>query len=129
METTTIWKGGKAFTSHYKGERIDIDGNGFSPKALLLTGLAGCTGIDLVSLLEKMRVPFGDIEIVVKTEQTAEHPKVFRDIHVVYKVKTGEENREKVKKAIDLSLVKYCGVAAMLQKNSSIDYTIELIDL
>ena len=127
METTTIWKSGNAFTSQYKTSSIEIDGDGFSPKALLLTGLAGCTGIDLVSLLEKMRVPFGGIEINVQTETTTEHPKVFLDIHMVYKVKTGEENRDKVKKAIDLSLEKYCGVAAMLQKASSIDYTIELI--
>jgi putative redox protein len=127
METLTTWKSGNAFTSQYKTSSIETDGNGFSPKALLLTGLAGCTGIDLVSLLEKMRVPFGGIEIKVQTETTTEHPKVFQDIHVVYKVKTGEENRDKVKKAIDLSLEKYCGVAAMLQKNSPIDYTIELI--
>lgn len=127
METTTIWKSGHAFTSSYNSHVIEVDGNGFSPKALLLTGLAGCSGIDLVDLMEKMRVPFGSVEIAVKTEQTEEHPRVFRDIHVVYRVKTGEENRDKVKKAIDLSLEKYCGVAAMLQKNSKIDYTIELI--
>ena len=126
MQTTTTWKTGNAFTSRYNESEIEIDGDGFSPKALLLTGLAGCSGIDLVSLLEKMRVPFGSISIVTKTEQTDEHPKVFRDIHLVYKVQTGEENREKVKKAIDLSLEKYCGVAAMLQKNSSINYSIEL---
>lgn len=126
METTTIWKSGDAFTSYYKDAAIEVDGDGFSPKALLLTGLAGCSGIDLVSLMEKMRVPFGGVEIVVRTVQTDEHPRVFKDIHVVYRVKTGEENRDKIKKAIDLSLEKYCGVAAMLQKNSSIDYTIEL---
>lgn len=127
METTTIWKSGNAFTSTYKDSTIEIDGDGFSPKALLLTGLAGCSGIDLVSLLQKMRVPFGSIEIKVTTEQTTEHPKVFRDLHLVYIVKTGEENRDKVKKAIDLSLEQYCGVAAMLRKNSGIAYTIELI--
>lgn len=127
MKTVTTWKSGQAFTSNYKDATIEVDGDGFSPKALLLTGLAGCSGIDLVSLLEKMRVPFGGIEITTQTEQTEEHPRVFKDIHLGYHVKTGEENRDKVKKAIDLSLEKYCGVAAMLQKNSSIHYTIELI--
>ena len=127
MQTITTWKSGKAFTSQYKESQIEIDGDGFSPKALLLTGLAGCTGIDVESLLEKMRVPFGSMEITATTETTEEHPKVFKAIHLVYKIKTGEENRDKVKKAIDLSLEKYCGVAAMLQKNSAIDYTIELI--
>ncbi|RPD46574.1 MULTISPECIES: OsmC family protein [Chitinophagaceae] len=127
MQTTTTWKSGNAFTSTYKGEQIEIDGDGFSPKALLLTGLAGCSGIDLVSLLEKMRVPFGSVAIDAVTEQTDEHPRVFKAINLVYRVQTGEENRDKVAKAIDLSLEKYCGVAAMLQKNSPITYTIELL--
>ncbi|OLY91519.1 putative redox protein [Cnuella takakiae] len=128
METTTVWKSAHAFTSTYNNSTIEIDGNGYSPKALLLTGLAGCTGIDLVDLLEKMRVPHGGVEIKVQTEQTSEHPRVFKDIHIVYRVKTGAENRDKVKKAIDLSLEKYCGVSAMLQKNSKIDYSIELLE-
>jgi putative redox protein len=125
--TQTTWKGGLAFESTYKNSSINIDGNnGFSPKALLLTGLAGCAGIDVVSMLEKMRVPFADLEIEVQTEQTETDPKVFKDLHMIFRLKTGEENREKVKKAIDLSLEKYCGVAAMLRKNSSISYIIEL---
>ena len=99
---------------------------GFSPKALLLSGLAGCTGIDVVDVLEKMRVPFADLKIEIETEQTTEHPRVFKDIHINYIITTGEENRDKVKKAIDLSLEKYCGVSAMLKKNSKIGYTITL---
>lgn len=127
MITQTTWKGGKAFESTYKDSSIQIDGsNGFSPKALLLTGLAGCTGIDIVNILEKMRVPFANLEIKVQTEQTEADPKVFKEIHIIFRLRTDEENREKVKKAIDLSLEKYCGVAAMLRKNSSISYTIEL---
>jgi putative redox protein len=126
MKTTTVWKSGKAFKSAYNNNTIESDGDGFSPKALLLTGLAGCAGIDVVMILEKMRVPFANLEIDVETEQTDTEPKVFKDIMMVFKVKTGDENREKVKKAIDLSLEKYCGVAAMLQKHSAIDYKIEL---
>ena len=127
MRTTTIWKSGNAFDSFQKEAKIEIDSNGgFNPKALLLSGLAACTGIDLVSLLEKMRVPFADLTIEAETSQTEDHPRVFRDIHLKYMIRTGEENLEKVKKAIDLSLEKYCGVAAMLKKNSKIDYTISL---
>jgi putative redox protein len=125
--TQTTWKGGLAFESNSKTSSIQIDGNnGFSPKALLLSGLAGCAGIDVVGILEKMRVPFASLEIDVQTEQTDADPKIFKDIHMVFRLKTGEENRGKIKKAIDLSLEKYCGVAAMLKKNSSIFYTIEL---
>lgn len=127
MKTTTIWKSGKAFDSFKDNSKIEIDGGGgFNPKALLLSGLAGCSGIDVVEILEKMRVPFADLAIEVETEQTTEPPKVFKDIHINYIITTAEENRDKVKKAVDLSLDKYCGVSAMLQKNSKIDYTITI---
>jgi putative redox protein len=125
MKTTTTWKTAHAFGSVQNQSTIQLDGTtGFSPKALLLTGLAGCTGIDVVDILEKMRVPFASLEIDAEAEQTDEHPRVFKTIHLTYKLKTEEEYREKIQKAIDLSLEKYCGVAAMLKKNSSIEYEI-----
>ncbi|MBB1283551.1 OsmC family protein [Flavisolibacter sp. BT320] len=129
MKTTTIWKGGTAYESLQNGAKVELNaGTGFSPKALLLTGLAGCSGIDVVEILEKMRVPFADLEIDAEAEQTEDHPRVFTTIHLTYKVKTEEENREKIRKAIDLSLEKYCGVAAMLKKNSAIEYSIILVE-
>jgi putative redox protein len=125
MKTTTVWKTGHAFDSFQHQSKIEIDSaTGFGPKALLLTGLAGCSGIDVVDILEKMRVPFADLTIDAEAEQTAEHPKVFKTIHLTYRVKMEAEHREKLKKAIDLSLEKYCGVAAMLKKNSRIEYEI-----
>lgn len=127
MKTTTIWKSGHAFDSYQHGAKIEIDAKtGFGPKALLLAGLAGCSGIDVVEVLEKMRVPFADLQIDAEAEQTDEHPRVFKDIHLTYRIKAEEDQREKVKKAIDLSLEKYCGVAAMLNKNSDIHYEIVL---
>lgn len=128
MKTITSWKSGQAFDSYKDNSKIEIDGRGgFNPKALLLSGLAGCSGIDVVEVLEKMRVPFADLQIEVEAEQTDEHPRVFKDIHMNFKIKTEEENRDKVKKSIDLSLDKYCGVAAMLKKNSDIHYTITIL--
>ena len=125
MKTTTIWKTGQAFESFQNHSKIEIDAKaGFSPKALLLSGLAGCTGIDVVEILEKMRVPFADLQVDAEAEQTDEHPRVFKFITLTYRITTGEENREKIKKAIDLSLEKYCGVAAMLKKSSRIQYEI-----
>ena len=125
MKTTTVWKTGHSFNSTQNSSKIEIDArNGFSPKALLLSGLAGCTGVDVVDILEKMRVPFADLQIEAQADQTEEHPRVFKAINLTYHLKTGEENRDKVKKAIDLSLEKYCGVAAMLKKNSPIEYEI-----
>ena len=123
MKTTTVWKGGKAYDSFQNGAKIQLDsGVGFGPKALLLTGLAGCSGIDVVEILEKMRVPFANLEIDAEAEQTDEHPKVFKTIYLTYKIKAEESQRDKIIKAIDLSLDKYCGVAAMLKKNSEIRY-------
>lgn len=128
MKTTTIWKKGMAFESRQSNNaKIEIDSKGgFSPKALLLSGLAGCSGVDVVDVLEKMRVPFSDLKIDIETEQTEEHPRVFKDIHVAYTITTREENRDKVLKAINLSLDKYCGVAAMLKKNSAIAYKLTI---
>ena len=128
--TTTVWHRDHEFTSSLDHNTIKIDGarkNGFGPKALLLAGLGGCSGIDIVDILKKMRVDFSEFSIEVKAAQTEELPKVYKDIYITYTVKTDTENEEKVRKAIDLSLEKYCGVSAMLQKNSPIHYTLEII--
>jgi putative redox protein len=127
MKTTTTWKTGQAFDSRQESATIEIDGRaGFSPKALLLSGLAGCSGVDVVEVLEKMRVPFASLTITAEADQTTEHPRVFKTIHLTYTLRADEDQREKIKKAIDLSLDKYCGVAAMLKKNSEIRYEIVL---
>src|ERR1700694_4226882 len=91
MKTTTSWTSGHAFDSFQNGAKIAIDAKaGFSPKALLLAGLAGCTGIDVVDILEKMKLPFAGLQIEVEAEQTEDYPKVFKDIHVHYRVGTAE---------------------------------------
>jgi putative redox protein len=128
--TVTTWKKEHEFEANHDGNTIKIDGekkNGHGPKTLLLSALAGCSGIDIVDILKKMRVEFSDFEIAVAADQTDEHPKVFKDINVTYKMKTAADNEEKVRKAIDLSLEKYCGVSAMLRKNSVIRYKLELV--
>ena len=129
MKTVTRWKRKHEFESWQDHHSIQIDGSrqhAVSPKALLLSGLAGCSGIDVVDILTKMRVAFSSLEIDVETTQTEDSPKVFRDIHITYKINTGRENEDKVKKAIELSLDKYCGVSAMLRKNSPINYSLQV---
>ncbi|HEX6334424.1 MAG TPA: OsmC family protein [Flavisolibacter sp.] len=127
MKTTTIWKSAHAFDSFQRQGKLEVDAaTGFSPKALLLTGLAACSGVDVVEILEKMRVPFAELEITAEAEQTSEHPRVFRHIDLVYRIRVEEDHRPNVKKAIDLSLEKYCGVAAMLKKTCRISYEIEI---
>ena len=127
MKIATTWKKNHEFESRQDQNTIKLDGDkkkGFGPKALLLAGLAGCSGIDVVDILKKMKVEFSDFTIDAEAEQTEEHPKVFKDILITYRIKTAGDNEMKVKKAIELSLDKYCGVSAMLKKNSDIDYKI-----
>jgi putative redox protein len=129
-KTITHWQKDQQFKSYHGKNEIKIDGkreDGFGAKALVLSAIAACSGIDVVDILLKMRVDFSDLEIETEAEQTEEHPRVFKDIFVTYKLKTAKSNEEKVKKAIDLSLDKYCGVSAMLKKNSPIHYKLQII--
>lgn len=129
MKTHTVWHNNEYFTSYQDHNSIAIDGNrekGISPKALLLSGLAGCSAIDIVEILKKMRVEFSDLTIDVEAEQTDEHPRVFKEIFLLFQVRSAPENEGKIRKAIDLSLEKYCGVSAMLKKNSPISYKLKL---
>jgi len=129
-KTITHWQKDQQFKSYHGKNEIKIDGkreDGFGAKALVLSAIAACSGIDIVDILLKMRVDFSDLEIETEAEQTEEHPRVFKDIFVTYKLKTAKSNEEKVKKAIDLSLDKYCGVSAMLKKNSPIHYKLQII--
>lgn len=137
MEHTvnTKWKEHMAFDSHIGKHtvRIDTSGeygddSGAGPKQLLLSALAGCTGMDVVSLFKKMRIPFTGLEIDITADLTDTHPKVYSEIRLVYRVFGHELDQAKVKKAVDLSQEKYCGVSAMLKKNSPILYKIEYAD-
>lgn len=124
-KTITTWKQAHEFEADHEGNKIKIDGavkKGHGPKALLLSALAGCSGIDVVEILTKMRVDFSNFIIEAEAGQTDEHPKVFKEIQVIYRIRTAAKNEDKVRKAIELSLEKYCGVSAMLKKNSAINY-------
>lgn len=126
-KTITKWIKGHEFEATHEGNKILIDGdseNGHGPKALLLSAVAGCSGIDVVNILVKMRVDFSDLIITVEADQTDEHPKVYKDIYITYSLHTDPSNEDKVRKAIELSLEKYCGVSAMLKKNSVIHYNL-----
>ena len=131
MITTTTWKSDLVFESRQDEiGSVLMDGNretAMSPKALLLSGLAGCSGIDVVEILKKMRVEFSDLEITCEAEQTEESPKVFKEIQLIFSLKVNPADADKVKKAIDLSMEKYCGVAAMLRKNSAINYKLNIL--
>ncbi|MCW8961324.1 MAG: OsmC family protein [Ignavibacteriaceae bacterium] len=98
------------------------------PKELLLMSLAGCTGSDVVSILQKKRVNLTDFEINITAQQTEEHPKVFTDIDLEY-VFYGKDLKEKdVERAIELSTETYCGVSAMLKKAININHTYRIVE-
>ncbi len=128
----TVWKDNMAFESHIDKHTLRIDttaplGNdsGPSPKKLLLASLAGCTGMDVVSLLKKMRVEFTGLEMDVDADLTEEHPVVYSEIRLVYRFYGTHLDKAKVEKAVQLSQDRYCGVSEMLRKNSPIVYRIE----
>ncbi|MBI4721761.1 MAG: OsmC family protein [Candidatus Stahlbacteria bacterium] len=98
-----------------------------TPMELLLIALGGCTGMDVVSLLQKMKVKFNSLEIELKGDRSDEHPRVYKKIELVYKVKGDNVPEDKVRKAVKLSQDKYCSVSAMLKPNVEISYTIEVI--
>ena len=133
--TKTVWKSNMAFDGKVDGHTIHIDaqpplgdGTGPGPKKLLLISLAGCTGMDVVSLLKKMRVPFTGLEIGVDADLTEEHPKVYSEIRITYRVFGTDLDKEKVQKAVGLSQERYCGVSAMLRENSPLTYTVGYVD-
>ncbi|MFZ5977585.1 MAG: OsmC family protein [Bacteroidota bacterium] len=136
MKTTTKWVSHLAFNSSDENNhtvRLDTnaaDGSlnsGMSPKKMLLGALNTCSGMDVVGILQKMKVHFTTFEIEASAEQTATHPKVFTGIHLLYKADIAPEASEQFKKAIELSLNAYCGIAAMLQKHCKIEYSIALL--
>jgi putative redox protein len=131
MKTLTTWTGDLSFESMQEelGPLL-MDGNlkkGLSPKALLLAGLAGCSAVDVVEILHKMRVHFTSLQVLSEAEQTEEHPRVFKDITLTFIINAASSELDKIQKAVDLSMDKYCGVAAMLRKNSAIHATVQLI--
>jgi putative redox protein len=134
MQSNVTWNSGLAFTAHQGGHSIPLDAplasggkdSGASPKGLLLSGLGGCTGIDVVSILEKMRVPLEGFEVQASAELTEEHPKVFKSIHLRYVFKGRDLPMDKLEKAVILSMDRYCGVSAMLAKAAPISWEIVL---
>ncbi len=138
MATNTInsiFQGAMSFKSNVKGHDVIIDldkaggGNdlGTSPKILMLVSLAGCTGLDVVSILNKMKVTFFDLAIKIRANLTETEPKIYDDVMVTYSIKVDKENEDKVQKAVNLSQDKYCGVSEMFRAFAKLSHSIEFL--
>jgi putative redox protein len=132
---TTTWKENMLFESDNPGgQTVLIDTSeenggkdaGLRPKALMLSSLAGCSGLDVVSFLEKMRVSVADFKIVVTGELTEEHPKFYDKVLVEYHFYGNQLSKEKITKAVNLSVDKYCGVMEMFRQFATIETAIHL---
>ncbi|WMJ76686.1 MULTISPECIES: OsmC family protein [unclassified Sedimentibacter] len=139
MEKTKInanLKGNMAFEMKINGHTVITDtvfengGNnlGPSPKALLLAGLIGCSGIDIMTIVKKMRLDVKDVHVEIEAESRDEDPKIYNYIKIIYKFIGTNLEYKKLERAVKLSLEKYCGVAAMLEKAVPISYEIQIIE-
>jgi putative redox protein len=128
----SVHKGGMNFTTLINGHSIIVDlaktggGNdeGTSPKILMLVSLAGCTGVDVVSILNKGRVKFSDFTINIDAHLTEEHPKIYDDVTITYNIKVNKSDEVKVEKAVILSQDKYCGVSEMFRAFAKLSHKI-----
>jgi putative redox protein len=138
MAVNTIkatFNSGMNFTADVNGHKIEIDtdeaggGNniGTRPKALMLVSLAGCTGFDIVSILNKMRVNFSDFSISVDGHLTETEPKVYDTVVINYTIKVSKEDEPKVEKAVKLSKEKYCGVSKMFEAFAKVSFEIHYL--
>ncbi len=118
-----VWQKGMAFAAHLEGFQFLIDADpevggenkGPKPKGLTLVSLAGCTGMDVIAILNKMRVIVDHFEVTADAEIVDEHPMRFDKIIVKYFLKGRDLPPEKIQKAVSLSEEKYCGVSATLK--------------
>ena len=93
---------------------------------LVLQALIGCTAMDVVSILKKMKVEYDSFEVHENNERSEEHTKVYTKIHMIYKFEGRDLDTEKIKKAVHLSKDRYCSVSAMLRKAVNISYEIHV---
>jgi putative redox protein len=130
------WLEGMSFEAEVDGFKVAIDADpefggkskGPKPKLLMMVALAGCTGMDIVSLLEKMRVDCESLNIIIEGDLTEEHPKHFNRMKVIFELKGKNINIKKVQKAVDLSKEKYCGVSYSYKAAMDLEYEIRILD-
>lgn len=129
----TRWLENMSFETEINGHKIIIDAEpdvggedlGPRPKPFMLAALGGCTGMDVVSILKKMRVDIRNLNVKVEGGLTTEHPRRFYKMHVTYEIEGKDLPLDKIKKAVSLSEETYCGVSAVY--NEALELTSEIV--
>ena len=133
---TTKWLNNMAFESDIYGHKIIIDAapevggenRGPRPKPFMLSALGGCTAMDVVSILKKMRVEVEKFNVIVEGDLTEEFPKHFFKMHVIYEFTGKDLPMDKLQKAVSLSEERYCGVSAVYKKVIDLTSEIKVIE-
>jgi putative redox protein len=137
MEAHVIWKGKMSFNgSSSSGFNLPLgasrevggDEDGFRPMELIAIGLAGCTAMDVISILAKKRQDVTGFEVQVHAEQASGHPHVFTHVNIEYIVTGHHVDPAAVDRSIELSTTKYCPVQAMLSHSVAIDHRVTLLE-
>jgi putative redox protein len=131
---STKWLENMSFESEINGHKIIIDAKeevggqdrGPRPKTFMLAALGGCTSMDVVSILKKMRVELKSLNVIVEGELSEEHPKRFLKMHVIYEVEGDNLPMDKIQKAVSLSEDQYCGVSAIYKQVMNITSEIRI---
>lgn len=132
----TEWKGDMAFEADINGHKVMMDAPvesgghnlGSGPKRLMLVALSGCTGMDVVSILKKMRVDIEKCNIEVQGDVTDENPKQYIKMHVIYEFTGKNLPVDKLEKAVKMSEETYCGVEALYRKAIEVTSEIRIIE-
>ena len=135
MDAQVVWKGNMSFDGSAESgftmplganSEVGGDNDGFRPMELLLVGLAGCTAMDVISILKKKRQEVTGFDVKVHADRAADHPKVFTDITLEYIVSGQNIDPVAVERAVELSETRYCSAQAMLGKTAKIDHKITI---
>ncbi len=133
---TLTWQGEHRFEARSGSGHAVVTGSvgradhdGASPMELLLIAIAGCTAIDVVSILEKMREPLGGLTVDIAGTRAVEHPRYFTAIEITYRAKGAGMSREKVERAVQLSHSTYCSALASIRPDCAVTSRIEIEDL
>lgn len=129
VQVSTKWLGDMRFEStNPSGHNLFIDageenggkGEGYRPKALMLSGLAGCSGLDVAALIKKMKLKVDEFKIETEANLTEEHPKYYDKVAMHFHFYGDDLKEKKLQRAVDLSIEKYCGVMEMFRQFSEL---------